>query len=103
MSDLKIYVGVQHDGATFQLSPASRWWLEAEQIGLGVKSLFIASKEEDAFEQIWAPRAPQIVSLLTGAPTEELFRFQDAEFLSPKDDSVLMRVAFQVPPRAHHG
>lgn len=103
MSDLKIYVGIQHEGATFQLSPDSRRWLQSQDMEPGVRSLFIAKNPQDTFEQTWSSTAPQIVSLLTGLTPPELSTLDTVEFLHPKDESVLMVVDFRQEKRASHG
>lgn len=103
MDTLYIYVGQQHQGATFQLSPSSRRTLQAQEIGPGVRSLFIANEPRDSFEDAWASMAPQIVSLLTGVAHDQLPTLGTITFIHPKDESVLMSIDFQDDILESHG
>lgn len=103
MKALQIYVGQQYQGATFQLSPSSRRTLQAQDIGPGVRSLFIANEPQDSFEDAWAAMAPQIVSLLTGVSHSQLPSLGSVEFIHPKDESILMSINFHDDVLESHG
>lgn len=103
MNEFKIYVGTQHDGATFQLGPLSRRWLQEQGQELGAHSVFIARDMDGPFDEVWAPMAPQIASLLTGLRYEELSQLGVVHFFLPAEGATLLSVDFQSDVLERHG
>ncbi|HYH47862.1 MAG TPA: hypothetical protein VEG34_19430 [Thermoanaerobaculia bacterium] len=86
--EIVVEVGDQTSGATFSLSPKTRTVLRSKS-ALGPLRVFISNETRDAFERAYGPISPQIVSILTGLPEQEVRRI-GYTFVDPVTESVLL-------------
>jgi hypothetical protein len=87
--EIVVEVGEQMNGATFSLSPKTRAYFRSSGYSLpGVSNLFVSNDTRKAFEQMYGPMAPQIVSILTGLPEAEILR-SGYSFVDPTTEHVL--------------
>ncbi len=88
--EIVVEVGEQSNGATFSLSPRTRAFFRARGHSLpGASSLFVSNDTRKAFEQIYGPMSPQIVSILTGLPEDEIRR-SGYSFVDPATEHILL-------------
>jgi hypothetical protein len=88
--EIVVEVGEQMNGATFSLSPKTRAYFKSRGHNLpGVSNLFVSNDTRKAFEQMYGPMSPQIVSILTGLPEDQIRR-SGYSFVDPATEHVLL-------------
>jgi hypothetical protein len=87
---LVIIVGIQHDGAAYQLLPPSQRRIEEAYPKLELlRSVFLGHDKEADFERLQPPRWEQMATLLTGLNAKQLMRLGGVRIYSPERDQVL--------------
>jgi hypothetical protein len=87
---LVIGVGIQHDGAVYQLEPSALHRLEGVPPNKPrPRCVFLGYDRESDFETIHPPHWPQIVEMLTGLTLEQLKPFAPIRILSPQRECIV--------------
>jgi hypothetical protein len=99
---LLIGVGIQHDGATYQLDPIAKQRLEdVPPRTPRPRSVFLGHERASEFETIHPPQWPRIVEMLTGLTLEQLKPFAPIRIVSPQQERIVWEWQPDVvsPPR----
>jgi hypothetical protein len=87
---LLIIVGVQHDGAAYQLHPQSQRRVEKAYPGRELlRSVFLGHHRESDFPRLQAPHWQQVAALLTGLSEDEIMRLGGVRVYSPEQERVV--------------
>jgi hypothetical protein len=87
---LLIGVGIQHDGATYQLDPIAKRRLEGVPPNAPrPRSVFIGYYRQSEFDTVQPPQWPRVVEMLTGLKMEQLEAFAPIRIVSPDRRCIL--------------
>jgi len=85
---IEVAIGIQDDGAAFQLTPRTRRMLESRLSGWARKTtvVFLGSERRWNFELMEESMWAQVVMLLTGLSEDQITDLGGFTFVSPADD-----------------
>jgi len=87
---LLIVVGIQNDGAAYQLHPGSRARLLEAFPGLEpLRSVFLGHRKPEDFPRWHAPRWEQMAELLTGLTAKQLMRLGGVRIYAPEEERIV--------------
>jgi hypothetical protein len=87
---LVISVGIQHDGAAYELHPRSQRRIEEKFPGLKLLPVvFLGHRRASEFDTLQPPRWKQMALLLTGLTEEQIAEMGGVVLYSPEREQVL--------------
>jgi hypothetical protein len=87
---LLVVVGIQHDGAAYQLDALTRHRLQEQRpSSTRLRSVFLGHQRAAEFPQLHAPHWETVVRLLTDFSDEQIAEMGGARLYSPETDKVL--------------
>lgn len=88
---IRIRVGRQKNGTTYELAPKSRALLE-EHFSTDLppaSSVFISHETRTSFEALHGPASKHVVGILTGLSSEQLEEIDEIRFEDPQTNTTL--------------